>query len=487
MASTFTTLLRLNKPSLGDAGWGTAVNGGFTDLADSAIAGTTSVDVTLADVTLTSLNGAADQARQMFLVATGTPGVAREVLVPSTSKLYFVKNESDDVVTFKVSGQTGVAVPVGKAMALRVDGTDVVVAQDQFVDLTASGNVSVAGTTTLAALTASGNVSFDGGTFVFNESGADKDARFEGDTDANLLFLDASTDRVGVGTSTPDAKLDVSGPASVTSFTGSTRLGLTVKGSTAVTDYSGIDFSGNSQTVPTARIAVLSDAGGSKLVFGTSNNYATGITNAALLIDASGNVGIGTASPTGQLHLAATNAQQIFKTDQSTSGYTYTQGLDDTGVYFAHNSSSRSIRWAPNSVTQMELDVSGNLYCQGVYANTTGSAANVFVASNGLLQRSTSSLKYKTDVQDAVHGLTEVMRLRPVTYKGKNDGDKVFGGLIAEEVHAVGLTEFVAYNDASEPDALHYGNMVALLTKAIQEQQALIDALTVRIEALEAK
>lgn len=48
-------------------------------------------------------------------------------------------------------------------------------------------------------------------TLVFNEAGADKDARFEGDTDANLLFTDASTDRVGIGTATPTAKLQVNG------------------------------------------------------------------------------------------------------------------------------------------------------------------------------------------------------------------------------------------------------------------------------------
>lgn len=48
-------------------------------------------------------------------------------------------------------------------------------------------------------------------TFVFNEAGADKDARFEGDTDANLLFTDASTDRVGFGTNTPTAKVQVNG------------------------------------------------------------------------------------------------------------------------------------------------------------------------------------------------------------------------------------------------------------------------------------
>jgi hypothetical protein len=62
-------------------------------------------------------------------------------------------------------------------------------------------------------LTSTGDISFDGGTFVFNDSGADKDARFEGDTDPNLLFTDASTDRVGVGTSTPSEKFHASGNA----------------------------------------------------------------------------------------------------------------------------------------------------------------------------------------------------------------------------------------------------------------------------------
>jgi hypothetical protein len=45
---------------------------------------------------------------------------------------------------------------------------------------------------------------------VINDSGADKDFRVEGDTDANLIFADASTDRVGVGTNTPAAKLNTS-------------------------------------------------------------------------------------------------------------------------------------------------------------------------------------------------------------------------------------------------------------------------------------
>lgn len=46
---------------------------------------------------------------------------------------------------------------------------------------------------------------------TFNDGGGDFDFRVEGDTDQNLFFTDASTDRVGIGTNNPQNKLDVSG------------------------------------------------------------------------------------------------------------------------------------------------------------------------------------------------------------------------------------------------------------------------------------
>ena len=58
-------------------------------------------------------------------------------------------------------------------------------------------------------------ITFTGtGGAVFNEAGNDADFRVEGDTDTNLIHVDASTDRVGIGTATPAAKLDVRGSAS---------------------------------------------------------------------------------------------------------------------------------------------------------------------------------------------------------------------------------------------------------------------------------
>ncbi len=54
---------------------------------------------------------------------------------------------------------------------------------------------------------------------VFNEGGANVDFRVEGDTDANLLFGDASTDRVGIGTNAPAYLLDVDGAIGADSIT----------------------------------------------------------------------------------------------------------------------------------------------------------------------------------------------------------------------------------------------------------------------------
>ena len=49
------------------------------------------------------------------------------------------------------------------------------------------------------------------GSAIFNESGAAVDFRVEGDTEENLLFVDGSADKVGIGTSSPTEKLHVVG------------------------------------------------------------------------------------------------------------------------------------------------------------------------------------------------------------------------------------------------------------------------------------
>ena len=77
------------------------------------------------------------------------------------------------------------------------------------IDLTATA-IDINGTADISGtLDVDGNVGFDGGTFTFNTSEQDKDFRVASENTTNLLFCDASTDRVGIGTGTPDTKLDI--------------------------------------------------------------------------------------------------------------------------------------------------------------------------------------------------------------------------------------------------------------------------------------
>jgi len=210
-------------------------------------------------------------------------------------------------------------------------------------------------------------------------------------------------------------------------------------------------------------------------------------------LDKDGNLGIGTTSPAStlsveqsssnicaDLHATGSGRGSQIKIHNDHGEAFVGQAGDTTGDFIVYNGSNSNMLFYTNGSERMRIDSSGDLKVQRIYDNITSGGANVRVQSNGLMQRDTSSRRYKNTIADATHGLADLNKLRPVTYKGNNDGDTIFGGLIAEEVHDAGLTEFVDYNSDNEPDALRYGNMVSLCIKAIQE-------LSAKVEALEAK
>ena len=100
-----------------------------------------------------------------------------------------------------------------------------------------------------------------------------------------------------------------------------------------------------------------------------------------------------------------------------------------------------------------------------------------------------SDRRLKTNISDLSYGLREVMRLRPVSYNMKKGGTAQVG-FIAQEVQKV-LPEVVAGQEGNvekgETLGLAYGNMVAVLTKAMQEQQGQIEALQKEITVLKEK
>ena len=236
-----------------------------------------------------------------------------------------------------------------------------------------------------------------------------------------------------------------------------------------------------------------------------------------LWLENSGNVGIGTTNPTNKFGI---NRTSIDTNERMINLYTGTTGPGkyvSIGAQYSENNalSNSEIRFgnevqssAPSFLAfatgntstpteRMRIDSSGNLSITGNVTAPTiytvvGGSPNMYIRFDGLIMRAGSSLRYKNTVNDATHGLAELLTLRPVTYKSNSEGDLIYGGLIAEEVYAAGLPEFVQYDQDGEPDGLSYGNMVSLCIKAIQEQQTIIQeqqaltaALTARIEALE--
>jgi hypothetical protein len=117
MPSTYDPLLRLELQATGENAttWGVKTNTNLDLLAES-IAGAVNLNVAgSGDYTLSTANGAEDEARQAILVLTGLLTGNRNIIVPSSPKNYTVINNTTGAftVTLKQSGGSGVVIPQG--------------------------------------------------------------------------------------------------------------------------------------------------------------------------------------------------------------------------------------------------------------------------------------------------------------------------------------------------------------------------------------
>ena len=193
--------------------------------------------------------------------------------------------------------------------------------------------------------------------------------------------------------------------------------------------------------------------------------------------DANERVGIGTTAPDHSLHIV------------SGSGVSNLRCHNDSGA--------EGFRIAATIVRSTSI-----------YNITTGSAANVYIAGNSTMYRSTSSAKYKTDIETLEDDYADIVfRLRPVWYRsiaGDDPEQWSYYGLIAEEVAEVDprLVHFGPSADCScvedddghvehevscltEPEGVQYDRLVPHLISVVKRQQAQIDALEARLAALE--
>jgi hypothetical protein len=266
----------------------------------------------------------------------------------------------------------------------------------------------------------------------------------------------------------------------------------------------------------------------------------TGANSTAMTLDASGNVGIGTASPTNRLTVnGGTGSTPTIRLNGGTaaddnalisSKYNLVLGCNADG-----NIGSRAITFVNSTTENMRIDSSGNLlvgttsqtpgygntntgvqigasnqvstfsrsqtdfvivsnqntidgstYYQMQFRVSNVSKGSITSTSSATAYNTSSDYRLKENIAPMTGALAKVAQLKPVIYKWKIDGSDG-EGFIAHELAEVkpdcvtGEKDAVDENGDIKPQGIDVSFLVATLTAAIQEQQALIVDLQARL------
>lgn len=166
MASTYSTTLRIELIGNGEqAGtWGTTTNTNLGSLIEQAITGVQTITMGDATYTLTSFDGAVDEARNAVLVLGGTVTTPQNLIAPSVEKTYIIKNGTGSNVTIKTSGGNGVTFKNNQYGIVYCDGTNFYSAVDVN---NITGNVAITGNISATGnVAATGNVTGNNATFT---------------------------------------------------------------------------------------------------------------------------------------------------------------------------------------------------------------------------------------------------------------------------------------------------------------------------------
>jgi hypothetical protein len=298
---------------------------------------------------------------------------------------------------------------------------------------------------------------------------------------------------------------------------------ITINGSTGI---SGVDGSA-------ATPALQGGDTNTGIVFGTDTvGVSTGGVQRTT-VDSSGRVGIGTTTPawihevykdTSSGSVGVYPASVI--NNPNASGYSAFYHFSGTtnkgGLEYSNSANILKLgaasqltfctngvdteRMRITSVGEVKLNTGVPIIVPYAYATTTTNAANVFVATDGNIFRSTSSRRWKTDIEDLQPAFADqILNCRPVWYRSTSDKDNPewgYWGFIAEEVAEVDprlvfwkTHDVVKDEDGNEStvqleeplaEGVQYDRFVPHLLNLIKRQGEAIADLQAKVAALEA-
>jgi hypothetical protein len=376
-------------------------------------------------------------------------------------------------------------------------------------------------------------VEFGTGEVVFNDGGANYDFRIEGDTNANLFFVDASAEAVGIGTTSASTILHVASTAPYIRIQDTdSSTGVTAQGGFEMYDSDGdrLFYLAN-ESDSSSDVSLFNIAGGAlkfgtsgsergqfdssgRLLVGTSTSATGGQATQYARLQVNGNtsgnpgvIALGSALNTASV-ISGSSLGYLTFADKQAGEYAWVGGECDgtpgTNDYPGRLVFSTTADGASSPTEQFRISNNGFITAYQVYNFTTASAANVFVESGGGLRRSTSSIKYKTDIETLQDNYADqILSIRPVWYRSTCESDcpeHSYWGFIAEEVAIIDKrlvqwkTKEITYDEKGsavetpcepEPDGVAYDRFVPHLLNLIKRQKEQIEAMEARLSALE--
>lgn len=226
-------------------------------------------------------------------------------------------------------------------------------------------------------------------------------------------------------------------------YNGAGAAAVTITGSSKAVAFAGA-LSGITTLNASGAIAGSSLSAGSGIISTTGAISGGEITGTSLSV--SGQIDINNASPT--IYLRDTNHRSSMIHCNSNTFYILRGDATNSSTWTAYNS-----KWP------LEINLENNDATFG--GNVTATSFN-----------STSSLRYKQNVQPLSNALDIIEKLQGVTFDWKETGQSDIG-LIAEQVNEV-VPEFVLKDEEGLPRAVDYGKLTSILIEAVKELSSLV-------------